>query len=748
MFAPAYMGRKRWAKPQQSLSYSGVVANVKLRHIVFLCWLLAFHAGHAIGQQPHATLSTTDTVLELSAGPSAPAVASLTGHRQNPWHNRTEEPLPAYVEQGGPRLPLTWRLVSHSVSAKQVTFVYESKQPHLRLSWQWTARASFGPIEHRVEVQNLDTHEFWLPITDTLSLDWQISPALALRHFYVEKGAGEPTPVGTHREQPRPGYQWTGWSTTYAHDVPGRGREIIPYEAIFLSGKNQPGWYAGIEFSGRTRMTLDRTSHDLRTHLGLDPEPGPALTRLSAGNTIELPTVFLGAFAGGPDGAGNQLRPWIRAVLGSPRTWADSHYPLTVNNSWGAGMQINETIARRMIADSASLGLEMFHLDAGWFRGVGDWYPNPKNFPHGLTPLADDAHQRGMKFGLWVDWAQAGLDTNPGALNLRDATVRNWLVAVVGPDWKPQEFKGQTIDLGVPAAHDYAAREVNRIVSDYHLDMLEHDGYVVAQGCTRADHPHAPPDPLHMSIRHIDGSDLVLSSNSTDVSDHAVRSYYSIHDQLRRDHPGLLLEICNDGGRMVDFGSAAHGDYFSITDSYDPLSNRRAFYDTSFVLPAAMLETYEQKWPTPHLENFLYELRSGMMGWFTVMQDTSAWTAEQHTAARRAITFYKTTLRPLIRDAELFHISPRPDGVHWDGMEYWDPAQHKGVVFAFHGSSSIEPEHHFVLAGLDPHQHYHLHFEDGTAPDTNLTGQSLMTTGLTVTLPQPQSSELISITVP
>jgi hypothetical protein len=654
------------------------------------------------------------------------------------------------VEQGGNRLPITWRLVPHSatVNARQVIFVYESKQPHLRLSWQWTTRATFGPIEHRIEVRNLDTREFWMPITDSLALDWQISPTLPLHHFYVEKGAGEPTSVGTHLEQPGQGYRWTGWSTTYAHDVPGRGREIIPYEAIFHSGGNQPGWYAGIEFSGRTRITLDRTSHDLRSRFGLDPEPGPALTRLPAGRAIELPTIFLSAFTGGPDGAGNQLRPWVRAVLGSPRTWADPEYPLTVNNSWGAGMQVNEAIAQRMIADSAGLGLEMFHLDAGWFRGVGDWYPNPKNFPHGLTPLAGDAHRRGMKFGLWVDWAQAGLDTASGALNLRNPTVRDWLVADVGPDWKPQEFKGQTIDLGVPAAHDYAAREVNRIVSDYHLDMLEHDGYVVAQGCTRKDHPHAPPDPLHMSIRHIDGSDLVLSSNSTDVSDHAVRAYYSIHDQLRREHPGLLLEICNDGGRMVDFGSAAHGDYFSITDSYDPLSNRRAFYDTSFVLPAAMLETYEQKWPTPHPENFLYELRSGMMGWFTVMQDTNAWTAEQHAAARQAIKFYKTNLRPLIRDAELFHISARPDGVHWDGMEYWDPRQHKGIVFAFRGSGNDEPEHHFVLAGLDPQQHYHLHFEDGTSPDTDLTGRRLMTTGLTVALPQPLSSELISISVP
>ena len=182
-----------------------------------------------------------------------------------------------------------------------------------------------------------------------------------------------------------------------------------------------------------------------------------------------------------------------------------------------------------------------------------------------------------------MDWTQAGLDTEPGALNVRDPKVRDWLVADVPPDWKPEEFKGQTIDIGVPAARDYPAGEVEAHRRSYHLDMLEHDGYLVAQGCMRDDHPHAPPDRSTMKITHDCGLRLRrLASNSTDVSYHAVRAYYNIYEQLRRAHPGLLLEICNDGGRMVDFGSAAHGDYFSITDTYDPLSNRRAFYDASY----------------------------------------------------------------------------------------------------------------------------------------------------------------------
>jgi alpha-galactosidase len=224
-----------------------------------------------------------------------------------------------------------------------------------------------------------------------------------------------------------------------------------------------------------------------------------------------------------------------------------------------------------------------------------------------------------------------------------------------------------------------------------------------------------------------------------------VLAYYDIYAKLRREHPGLLFEICNDGGRMVDFGSASHGDYFSITDTYDPLSNRRAFHDASYVLPAAMLESYVEKWPTPALANFLYMLRSGMMGWTTIMLDTTAWSAAQHDAARKAFALYKRELRPLIREANLYHVSERPDGVHWDGIEYFDPGHGKGVLYAFRGTTAEQSEHRFVLQGLRSGARYALHFEDGSAPDTELPGRELMSAGISVKLAQPLSSELIFV---
>ena len=76
-------------------------------------------------------------------------------------------------------------------------------------------------------------------------------------------------------------------------------------------------------------------------------------------------------------------------------------------------------------------------------------------------------------------------------------------------------------------------------------------------------------------------------------------------------------------------------------------------------------------------------------------------------------------------------------------MEYWDPARGKGVVFAFRGSIADEPEHLFLLSGLEPGRRYRLHYQDGTISDHTFLGRDLANTGLQVHLKYPLSSELV-----
>jgi hypothetical protein len=704
-------------------------------------------AAHADEATLRGALASAETAIAVEAGEHAPRLTALSLRGATAWKNRADELLPEDAEVRGETQHLRWRLdrAASRFESKQIRLVYLAESPRLKLVWLWRARAGRGPLEHTVQIENLGEESVWLPLGPSLRYDWQVHAHAALERFWVEKGADTPSSQGTHRDVLRDGDTWQGTSSSYARPHAGRPREMIPYLLVDEPDGARRGWYVGIEFSGPIRITVERSGASLRGEAGLDPAPGPARTRLPPGGRFSAPTIFIGAFAGGPDAAGNIVRRWVRAVLDNPRTLRDSSYPLLVNNSWGSGMAVDEALAHRMIDESAQLGLEMFHLDAGWFRDVGDWQADPAKFPHGIASVADYAHGHGLKFGLWIDWTQAGTSKEPGALNVYDPAIRDWLIADPPAGWKHSEpFKGITIDLGVPAARAWAARELERIVGEYRLDMLEHDGYLVAQGSSRDDRPEAQQKAAPARVYEDSGYLWADGYNSTDTGFRATRAYYDIYEQLRLRHPQLLLEICNDGGRMVDFGSAAHGDYFSMTDSYDPVSNRRAFYDASFVLPPAMLEGYVAKWPVPRIENFRYMLRSGMMGWFSLMQDASQWTPEQRTEARAQFALYKSALRPLIREADLYHVAERPDGVHWDGVEYYSTRLRRGVLYAFRGTALDEPMHRFRLLGLRPESRYRLRFEDqGPPADLVLAGRLLMREGVPVTLALPLSSELI-----
>jgi alpha-galactosidase len=721
-----------------TLSYSSAI-------MVGLAMMRVAHAYDS--RSAGGELATADTAIAVEAGEQAPRLTTLRLRGAMVWKNRTAEALPDHIEVRGAVQPLVWRLVraASRFDSKQIELVYATESPRLNLVWRWRARAGYGPIEHTLLIQNLSNETVWLPLQPSFRFDWMIDPQSALERLWVEKGADSPSAQGTHLDALHDGDTWQGTSSTYARPIANQAREMIPYLLVDEPDGARRGWYVGIEFSGRTRIALQRDGASLRGDAGLNPVPGPYRTRLLPGGTFATPTIFIGAFRGGADGAGNILHRWVRQVLNNPRALRDPSYPLMVNNSWGSGMAVDETLARRMIVDAAQLGLDMFHLDAGWFRGVGDWRADPAKFPHGIASVADFAHRHGLRFGLWIDWTQAGTSNQPGALNVYDPAIREWLIADPPAGWKHDEpFKGITIDLGVPAAEAWAENELERIVSEYHFDMLEHDGYLVAQGSSRVDHLAAPPEASSERVYEDSGYLWVDGSNSTDVSYHATRAYYQIYERLRARHPRLLLELCNDGGRMVDFGSAAHGDYFSITDTYDPLSNRRAFYDASYVLPPAMLESYVAEWPAPRIENLRYQLRSGMLGWFSLMLDTSRWSARQRADARVQFALYKSALRPLIRAADLYHVSQRPDGVHWDGIEYYSARLGRGVLYAFRGSAPDQPARHFRLRGLTPGRRYALKFQDqGAAADRVQTGEVLMQQGVAVTLKWPLSSELV-----
>src|SRR5262245_31909662 len=132
-------------------------------------------------------LQTRDTVVNLERTGSGAAVARLSAPGRRIWTNRSSEPLIAFVEAGRQRIPLRWKFNSEAtlIREREVALVYESASPpHLRLTSHWRARQTFGPIEHQIRIENLGSHDIWLPMQDTLDFDLKIDPQGKMEHVF------------------------------------------------------------------------------------------------------------------------------------------------------------------------------------------------------------------------------------------------------------------------------------------------------------------------------------------------------------------------------------------------------------------------------------------------------------------------------------------------------------------------------------------------------------------------------------
>lgn len=703
--------------------------------ITTLAWILIAATGIGADRpanKAEAVVATGDTELRVEAGDDT---LRLLGLRSLPagtdWTagsaSAAPVPLIPSIEMDGRTLPVRWRLVEQHTEPKEheTIFRFVCLRPALELRSIWRAHPGPGPVEHTILIANREAQEILLPLQPTLAFSFVAAPGRTLEQWWVERGGSRPSDVGTHHDRILPGLCSSLVSTPYGGPIPWLSVQDV---------EDYRGWYAGIEFSGFVRMVLQAGRAEateactVKTVLGLgksDAEDLSYRTRLAAGTIFETPTVFLGCYSGQVDDGANHLRRWVERHLRPP---CKANLPLLVNNSWGDAMAVDEAMTRRMIDACARLGMEMVGVDAGWYRHVGDWRTDLKKFPFGLAPMADYAHGKGLLFGLWLAWTQGGdtYDTaRPGTmLSPRNPAMQTWFPTDYPANWKNSDFTGATICLGEPKAVAWCLDRLRRAVEEFKVDMLEHDQVMIVEQCLRQSHRH--------------------TASPIDVAYHASQGYYRVQDALRESFPNLLFEDCSNGGNLVDYGILRRTHYVSITDVYDPVSNRRAFYDSSYGIPPAMCECYVENRPGKTQANFVYMLRSGLMGWCTIMTDMTRWTPAQQAAAQRQFNVYKKALRPLIQQADLYHVSERPDGRRWDGIEYYNPQSGQGVLFAFR-STTPETRHRFLLKGLDLHARYRLVCEDGSSPPVVMTGRELAETGLLVLLPEPESSELVHV---
>jgi alpha-galactosidase len=511
---------------------------------------------------------------------------------------------------------------------------------------------------------------------------------------------------------------------------PNDGASPVPWLA--LQAGTSHGLYFGWEFSGIGRINYHSVGDPNQ------PLTGPAQiavavgnvpafkTDLPAGDTFLVPPAFVGAYEGDIDDGSYSLHRFIMEKL-VPRYPKGYAYPSLAYNLYldSGGSDAEESGVLRSIALAHELGFETFVVDAMWFPQSGDWYWDTRRFPRGVKPIEEAIHNDGMKFGLWMAYTHGSNSTNPKALRYDDHP--DWFIGG-RPTFDPKSPINwdALIDLGYDPALDWAKQETQRAIAEYKVDYFKTDYSPIVTSCQQTNHRH------HYGV---------------DVSYWSTLGYYQVQEEMLQKFPDLIAEGCSGSGHMKDFGNLQRVHFIAMNDTLSSLPNRQGTYDSTFAMPPAALMnyTYENFYDTVSDAPEPYFWRSSMMNWWQIdPTKSSTWTAEQKAKVKRATDIYKSWVRPILPDAKVHHILPRPDGYHWDGMFYWSPSLKKGTLYIFRPNSD-EKSRIITLKGLDAKTRYSIRSEDHTTSEGTYTGAQLMEAGLKIALPGKYTSDLIYV---
>lgn len=441
-------------------------------------------------------------------------------------------------------------------------------------------------------------------------------------------------------------------------------------------------WAAHLAWSGDGEYLVERVPEGAGPHgavVGATELMRPGEIRLAPEESYRTPSALFTYSARGLDGVAQRWHRWQRARASHPR----SPRPVVLN-TWEAVYFDHDLDRLRRLADvAASIGVERFVLDDGWFRGrrddtagLGDWYVDPDVWPEGLHPLVDHVRGLGLQVGLWVEPEMVNLDSDVA----RDHP--DWVLrpheGAVPPSWRNQ----QVLDLTHDGAWAYLLERLDALVSEYGLDYLKWD---------------------HNRDLHAAGS----STGYGPVVHAQTSRLYALLDELRRRHPQLEIESCASGGARVDLGILAHTDRVWASDCNDAVERQHIQRWTTQVLAPELVGAHAGP-PVAHTTHRAVDLpmrlATALFGHAGLEWDLTSLGGDELEQVAAWISLYRE-LRGLLHSGDVVRADLPDDGALLHGVVARDGSE---AVLSYVRLTTTPDAHPGLvrLPGLDPLRQY------------------------------------------
>ncbi|HKP08094.1 MAG TPA: alpha-galactosidase [Microbacterium sp.] len=578
---------------------------------------------------------------------------------------------------------------------------------------------SSGLLHQRVTVRNAGATPYTLQTAHpTFPLPWDATEVLDTTGHHLRERSPQRRRlgIGAHVRESRRGR--TGADSTI---LLAAGRPGFCFERGRVHGIH-------VAWSGNQRVLAERTTTgDAFLAGGELLMPGELI--LSAGAAYSSPWV-VGSWGDGLTELSARFHEEWRARPQHPRR----PRPVTLN-TWEAVYFDHSLDRLTALADAAaSVGVERFVLDDGWFQGrrddtagLGDWTVDTAVWPQGLHPLVDHVRSLGMEFGLWVEPEMVNPDSD---------------LARQHPDWilrgrmslPPSARQQQVLDLSQPEAYAHIAGRLHALLDEYPIAYLKWDH----------------------------NRDLVDAAGGpaggARVHEHTL-AVYRLIDELKAAHPGLEIESCASGGARVDLGILDRTDRVWTSDSLDPLERLDNQKHTGLVVPPEMLGMHLTS-PVVHSSGRTVSLGlSGavaLFGHFGIEWDLTTLDDAGRSEIAEWVALAKR-LRPLIASGRVVHVDGTDPGIDVRGMVARDAASAAFTIVQT-ATSAAYPPGRIRLPGLDPVRTYRLRvvMRDGddagqsalawTRSGAVLTGLQLAEVGVRPPVQRPQQAMVVELT--
>lgn len=578
----------------------------------------------------------------------------------------------------------------------------------------------------------------------TTEIELSAQGVLRLRHRLTHDGAGEfdlgslaavlPVPGRAtevldfgglwayERKPQRTTLRHGAWTRETRHGRPG-------HDDPYLMMLGTPGfdfgtgevWAVHLAWSGDKQLWAEQSPLG-PTVLGSGELLAPGEVRLEAGASYTTPWTVAVWSPAGIDGLSARLHEWIRSRR------APSKPRPVVLNTWEA-VYFDQSLERLapLVDAAASVGVERFVLDDGWFlgrtddrRALGDWTVDPVRWPSGLGPLIEAVHSREMDFGLWVEPEMVSPDSELARAH------PDWILG--GPDaatWRHQ----LVLDLARPAAYSYVLDSLSELLSTYPIAFLkwDHNRDLLQEGSAHAQ----------------------------------TTALYRLLGELRRRFPAVEIESCASGGARIDLGIIDLVDRFWTSDTNDALERQQIQRWTSVLVPPEMLGSHVGA-PTAHItgrtEALSFRLATSLFGHAGIEWDLTTAPAADRALIAAWVSEYKQR-RALLHSGTVVRSSGDDPSVLVHGVVSQDRRSALYALVTLRAPSAAVPSP-VRFPGLDPVRRYTVRplelaspprtLQDAPPPwltqdGVNLSGRVLAEVGLPASLLTPEQAQLFTV---